>query len=272
MGAGDGMPAASPPRPCLALALAGRHKTHVERAEYDLMDAAEDGMWWYRAAHARILDALRDRPGPGGALLDAGCGTGGLLRRLRAELPKLDAVGLDYLADAARRAAAKSGRPVTAGDANGLPFPDASFGAAISIDVICHASVTPERALAELHRVLRPGGTLVLNLPAYEWMRSAHDVRVHNARRFTRGGAARLLATAGFTAIEGRYWNGLLLPLMALQRKVLSRGPDAPSDVAEFPPWVDAVLHGVSDAERRLARLGLRIPAGGSVLMLATRP
>jgi hypothetical protein len=95
---------------------------------------------------------------------------------------------------------------------------------------------------------------------------------VHNARRFTRGGAARLLEAAGFAAIDGRYWNGLLLPLMALQRKVLSRGPDAPSDVAEFPPWVDAVLHGVSDAERRLARLGLKVPAGGSVLMLATRP
>jgi SAM-dependent methyltransferase len=241
----------------------------VERAEYDLMDAAEDGMWWYRAAHARVLDALRERPGAPGPLLDAGCGTGGLLRRLRHDLPARDAVGLDYLADAARRAAAKSGRPVTAGDANRLPFPDGSFGAAVSIDVICHAGVTPERALAELHRVLRPGGTLVLNLPAYDWLRSAHDVRVHNARRFTRTGAARLLEAAGFTAVAGRYWNGLLLPLMALQRKVRGRRPDAPSDVTEFPPWIDAALHAVSEVERRLR---LPMPGGGSVLMLATRP
>ena len=244
----------------------------MERAEYDLMDAAEEGMWWYRAAHARVLDALRERPGAAGPLLDAGCGTGGLLRRLRAEAPWRAAVGLDYLADAARRAARKSGLPVTAGDANRLPFPDASFGAAVSIDVICHAGVTPPRALAELHRVLRPGGTLVLNLPAYEWLRSAHDARVHNARRFTRGGAARLLEDAGFVGVVGRYWNALLLPLMALQRKVLSRRPDAPSDVTEFPPWVDATLHAVSETERRLARLGLPMPGGGSVLMLATRP
>lgn len=260
------------PRGRLAGAFARRQKAGVDPAEYALMDAAEDGMWWYRAAHARVLDALRERPGAPGPLLDAGCGTGGLLRRLAAELAERAPVGLDYLAEAARRAAAKSGRPVTAGDANRLPFPDASFGAAISIDVICHAGVEPSRALAELHRVLRPGGTLVLNLPAYEWLTSAHDRRVHNARRFTRRGAARLLEGAGFGQVAGRYWNGLLLPLMVVQRKILQRRPDAPSDVADFPPWVDATLHAISEIERRLGLIGVRMPAGGSVLMLATRP
>jgi SAM-dependent methyltransferase len=244
----------------------------VEPAEYDLMDAAEDGMWWYRAAHARLVDALRERPGAPGPLLDAGCGTGGFLQRLARLDPLRETVGLDFLPGAARRAADKSGRPVTAGDVNRLPFPDAAFGAAISVDVICHAGVDPAGTLAELHRVLRPGGTLVLNLPAYEWLRSAHDARVHNARRFTRAGAARLLEAAGFTAIVGRYWNGLLLPLMALQRKVLHRRPDAPSDVTNFPPWIDLSLHAVSEAERWLGLRGLGMPGGGSVLLLATRP
>jgi ubiquinone/menaquinone biosynthesis C-methylase UbiE len=244
----------------------------VEPAEYALMDSAEDGMWWYRAAHARVLDALRERPGARGPLLDAGCGTGGMLRRFARDLPEREPVGLEYLPDAARRALAKSGRPVAAGDANRLPFPDASFGAAISIDVICHAGVDQAKALAELHRVLRPGGTLVLNLPAYEWLRGAHDVRVHNARRYTRAGAVALLRQAGFEAVSGRYWNGLLLPLMALQRKVLQRRPDAPSDVTDFPPWIDATLHAVSEIERWLGARGITMPAGGSVLMLATRP
>jgi ubiquinone/menaquinone biosynthesis C-methylase UbiE len=243
----------------------------VEPAEYALMDAAEDGMWWYRAAHARVVDALRERPGTPGPLLDAGCGTGGLMRRVAEELPSLAPVGLDFVPDAAARAARKSGRPVTAGDTNRLPFPDASFGAAVSIDVICHAGVEPSVALAELHRVLRPGGTLVLNLPAFDWLRSAHDVRVHNARRFTARGATRQLQAAGFTRIAARYWNGLLLPLMVLQRKVLQRRPDSPSDVTEFPPWVDATLHAVSEVERRIAPV-LPMPAGGSVLVVATRP
>lgn len=259
------------PRERLAVARTGRHKGRVEPAEYDLMDAAEDGMWWYRAAHARVLDALRARPGAPGPLLDAGCGTGGLMRRVADELPASAPVGLDFMPQAAARAARKSGRPVTAGDTNRLPFPDASFGAAVSIDVICHAGVDPAVALAELHRVLRPGGTLVLNLPAYEWLTSAHDVRVHNARRFTAGGARRLAEAAGFVRIAARYWNGLLLPLMILQRKVLHRRPDAPSDVTEFPRWVDATLHAVSELERRISPV-LPMPAGGSVLLVATRP
>lgn len=271
-----GSPGARLPRARRAAALPlpppGVTTPPVDPAEYDLMDAAEGGMWWYRAAHARVLDALRARPGAAGPLLDAGCGTGGLLRRLAEEMRERDSIGLDFMPEAARRAAAKSGRPVTAGDANRLPFPDASFGAAVSIDVLCHAGVDPARALAELRRVLRPGGTLILNLPAYEWLRSAHDLRVHNARRFTRGGAARMLREAGFVAVEGRYWNGLLLPLMALQRKVLQRRPDAPSDVTDFPLWLDASLHAVSEIERRIGARGIAMPGGGSVLMLATRP
>jgi len=243
----------------------------VEPAEYDLMDAAEERMWWYRALHARVLDTLARRPGPAGAVLDAGCGTGGLMRRL-ARLGR-PLVGLDVKPAAAFRAAAKSGAAAVAGDANRLPFADGAFAALVSCDVLCHRAVDPAAALTEFRRVLMPGGTLLLNLPAYAWMRSAHDERVHNARRYTASGARAMLAAAGFAAVEARYWNALLLPLMILERKVL-RADTAhdSSDVRPFPPWLDAALHGVTAAERALGRLGLRYPAGGSILLVATRP
>jgi SAM-dependent methyltransferase len=237
------------------------------------MDAVEDRMWWYRAAHAQVIGALARRPGPAHTpLLDAGCGTGGLLRRLRDEFAGRALFGIDYHGAAARRAAEKSGSAVAAGDVNALPFADGAFGAAASVDVLCHRLVEPARALAELRRILAPGGTVVLNLPAFEWLKSAHDAHVHTARRFTAGDAAVLLRDAGFVAVETRYWNSLLLPLMVLQRKVLAARSDAPSDVAPFPPWLDRALHGVTVVERRLSGLGLRYPAGGSVLAVATRP
>jgi SAM-dependent methyltransferase len=244
----------------------------VEQAEYALMDAVEDGMWWYRAIHARVLDALARYPGPpGGPVLDAGCGTGGMLRHLAGEGART-LVGLEYNREAAARARTKSGAAVVAGTLNALPFPDGAFAAAVSLDVLSHRAVEPDRALAELRRVLMPGGILVLNLPAFEWLRSAHDIRVHNARRFTAPEAREMLRVAGFGTVDARYWNALLLPLMVLQRKVLVRKDDAASDVAPFPPWLDAMLHGVTGLERRLGALGLRYPAGGSVLAVARRP
>ena len=81
-----------------------------------------------------------------------------------------------------------------------------------------------------------------------------------------------MVAEAGFAAVAARYWNGLLLPLMAVQRKILSRNPDAPSDVTHFPPWIDRTLLAVSEADRWLTAHGLPMPGGGSVLVLATRP
>ena len=237
----------------------------MEQAEYALMDAAEDHMWWYRALHRRLTDALT---GVGGSVLDAGCGTGGLLGRLGVERPDLRPVGVEWSEPAAARAAAKSGAPVVRGSVNALPFGDATFDAAIAADLLCHGAVDPAQALAELLRVLRPGGRLIVNMPAYSWLLSDHDRLVHNVRRCTVSQLRALIQGAGFIRVEATYWNGLLLPLMVVQRKLRRRNA-AVSDVAPFPPWLDAMFHAITEIERRLP---FCLPAGGSVLATAERP
>jgi SAM-dependent methyltransferase len=244
----------------------------VEPVEYRLMDAVEDGMWWYRAVHARVLDELSDRPGAPGPVLDAGCGTGGLLRRLAATTPGRPLIGIEFNPEAALRARQKSGAEVIVGTVNQLPLGDASVGAILSVDVLCHGGVDEAAALSEYRRVMSPGATLILNLPAYAWLSSAHDRRVHTVRRYTARGIAALLTRAGFGMIRTRYWNSLLFPLMVLQRKVLARRQDHTSDVAPFPEWLNSGFNAVTEAERSLARAGLRWPGGGSVLAVATRP
>ncbi len=237
----------------------------MEPDEYARMNAAEGQMWWYRALHARLFDALGDRPGP---LLDAGCGTGGFLAALAVARPGADAIGLEWHPLAAPIAAAKSRFPVARGSINELPFADASFAAVIAADVLCHAAVDPAHALAEIRRVLRPRGRLIVNMPAYRALLSAHDARVHNARRMNIPETRAMLRLGGFTVLRARYWNTILLPLMIARRKILPP-PRERSDVAAFPPWLDRMFHVVTELERR-SRFPL--PAGGSVLAIAERP
>lgn len=244
----------------------------MERAEYHRMAALEDTMWWYRALHAGMIDRLDHSALPPGApVLDAGCGTGGLLARLARARPDLALAGLEFDPEAARLAQAKTGLAVIVGSVNAMPYDDGSFQAIVSADVLCHAGVQEDAALAEFRRCLRPGGRLLLNLPAYQWMASAHDAHVHNARRYTARGAHRLVMAAGFTSVSTGYWNSLLFPLMLLHRLVAGRG-QAESDVRPFPAWQDRLFFSVTAVERRLFGPGAGLPFGGSVWVWASKP
>jgi SAM-dependent methyltransferase len=244
----------------------------LETQEYARMAAVEDGMWWYTALHAQMLRALVETPGPTARpLLDAGCGTGGLLRRLAAALPGRARLGLEVMPEAALLARARGQAPVCVGSVNLMPVADGAMGAVVSADVLCHRMVDPQVALAEFRRVLAPGGVLVLNLPAFQWLLSAHDRAVHNTRRYTAGELTRLLQQAGFRVRRVRYWNFLLFPLMVLQRKVLARGAAA-SDVHPYPPPIEAVFRALTALERGLMRLHLAPPFGGSVIAVAEKP
>lgn len=241
-------------------------------------------MWWYRALHTRLLDRIARLGLPAGArLLDAGCGTGGLLARLAVLRPDLDLQGLEYDAEAAALARAKLdlARPpgrdpgkLQVGSVNAMPYGDGQFDTIVSADVLCHAAVDEPAALAEFLRCLTPGGTLLLNLPAYQWMASAHDVHVHNKRRYTLGQARSRLVAAGFTAVSGGYWNSLLFPLMLLHRLTAGKGEGEGegSDVKPFPAWQDRLFHAVTVIEQRLAGIGLQLPFGGSVWIEAKKP
>ncbi len=241
----------------------------MESTEYATMDAVEARMWWYRALHARLRAALAEQQDEAaGPVLDAGCGTGGFLATLPPAYAPGTVFGLEWNDLAAATAAAKSGRPIARGSINELPFAANAFRAVIAADVLCHAAVDPAQALGEIRRVLRPGGRLIVNMPAYRFLMSAHDVQVHNARRMTAGETRTMLEDAGFRVLRARYWNGFLLPLMVIQRKILARSSDR-SDVAAFPPWLDRTLHGMTELERRLR---IPLPAGGSVLAIAERP
>lgn len=244
----------------------------MEAAEYELMHAVEDRMWWYRGLRRLVADQLAralSRSPAAGPVLDAGCGTGGMLRVLGASVAGHPTVGLDFNPVAAGMARGKAGRPVMSASVNEMPVGDGKLGGYISLDVLCHANVDPVVALKEAHRCLGPGAITVLNLPAYAWMFSAHDRRTQNARRFNRGEACALLAGTGFRVIRATYWNTILFPLMLVHR--LIERDDAESDVKEYPRWLDAIFSSALAVERAVIGAGLSLPFGGSLLVVAAR-
>jgi SAM-dependent methyltransferase len=146
-----------------------------------------------------------------------------------------------------------------------MPFGSAEFDIVVSADVLCHKSVDPTTALSEIRRVLKPGGTIILNMPAFQWMYSTHDIHVHTRERVTAQQLRQWLKAAGFADVSTHYWNSILFPLMALRRKVLA-GPNSPSDVSAYPWWQDALFFGATEIERKLP---FHLPAGGSVMAVA---
>src|SRR4051812_48943940 len=98
----------------------------MEPAEYALMDAEEDRMWWYRALHTHLCSTLDDTRG---RILDAGCGTGGFLTVLHTLRPDLIRIGVEWDASAAARSRSKSKAAIARGSVNTLPFAADSFDA-----------------------------------------------------------------------------------------------------------------------------------------------
>ena len=243
----------------------------MERREYESLAAVEERGWWFQGLHANLIRAWQDRCAPArdAVLLDAGCGTGGLLTRLAEAAPLARRYGIEFDPGAAETARDKSGAALMVASVLAPPLAPRSCDAIFSADVLCHRGVEPAEALAALAPCLKAQGLLLLNLPAYRWLFSGHDLAVDNVRRFGAGEVRALLRAAGFVEIRIGYWNSLLLPLMVAQL-LINRG--ARSDVALLPPLLERLFGSILRCEMALARGGLRLPFGGSILATAVKP
>jgi len=246
----------------------------VEREQYDLMFAQEERHWWYvgmRRISAALLDGYPPRTDARGPLsiLDAGCGSGGMTRFLRrwggvtgVDLAR-EALGLARMRGLARLARASVGA---------LPFLPASFDVVTSFDVLYHLNVSDDlAALRELHRVLRPGGVLLIRLPAYDWIRGAHDDAVHTRHRYTRAELSAKLEDVGFRLEHATYANSILFPLAPVKRYLEHRnGTQEATDLWRPPAPVNRLLADLLGLEAAVAR-SVGLPWGLSVFGVARR-
>jgi SAM-dependent methyltransferase len=234
---------------------------------------AEPRHFWFRGLRRYARTLIGRRLSPGARILDAGCGTGynlGWLARYGG------AVGVD-LSPKALAFAAAGRRPVARASVTRLPFADDTFDLVTSFDVIYSLGDDDEAAaLAEMWRVVRPGGFVLVNAAALDSLRGSHSVLTREVRRYTRARLRARLERAGFRVTRLTATNASTLPIaLAVRWRQRRRGAETHVSVREFEPPpgpVNAALAGLLAAEAWLIGRGLDLPVGSSVMALAEKP
>jgi SAM-dependent methyltransferase len=234
---------------------------------------AERDHFWFRGFRRFVAPLLERASGGRRDLrtLDCGCGTGhnlALLRRFGS------AAGIDLTLSGLRYAAARGDRQVAQASAARLPFADETFDLVTSFDVIYSLPDEVERAaVAEMFRVLKPGGHLVLSAAALESLRGNHSVLSREIRRYSKASLARVLERAGFRLQWMSYTHATILPLLfalRLAQRIIGY-EESPAEISVPLAPVNRMLSGLLAVEAGALRY-VGMPAGSSVLCLARKP
>ncbi len=238
-----------------------------------LIDAARSH-WWYRGRE-RVVRAVAHplaRLGPEALVIDVGSGGGGPARGV---FPHARIVAVDLSVQALKAYTGADGGVVA--DALHLPCRTGQPAAICAFDVLEHLP-DDRQALRAWWEMLPPGGWLVLTVPAYRWLWSAHDRVNGHYRRYQAHHLRRLLATSGFRAVRMTYFNTVLLPGVAAVRwaqRLLGREAaqirDGELDFGyRIPRWMERMCEASFSLESRWVRWA-DLPAGVSICAVARR-
>lgn len=228
--------------------------------------------WWYRGRR-RIIAAELDRlPLPAGAqVLDAGCGSG----RTMQELTSYGQVrGIELSPEAAELARRRAHGEVKIGRLEELPWESDTFDVVTCLDVIEHTP-NDRLTLTELQRVTRPGGFLLVTVPAYPALWSYHDEANHHYRRYSRRMLRASATGAGWRVERMTSFNSVLLAPAAAVRLVQRRRATQngqSSDLHVGPAWLNDVLERPMALEASWLARGHTLPAGLSLLAVLSKP
>ena len=242
----------------------------MEPKEYEIMYRAEESHWWYRGMSAITERMMETYFSPGALphILDAGCGTGGGILFLS----RYGTVtGVDISSDAVRFCSERGCKKVVKGSVMALPFLSETFDLVTSFDILYFEKIDDRVALREASRVLRPGGKMIVRVPAFNWLRGTHDIKVSTRHRYTLRELAGKMAQSGFEIELINYANTILFPAAALKRLLEKwMPPQRDSDITLEMGIFSKILNLCLLVESRVITKW-RFPFGLSVIALARK-
>ncbi len=248
----------------------------MKHEEYERMYRFEDRYWWFVARRHLITSLLQTYYPRDGRLhiLDIGCGTGAMLDELA---PFGPVVGADFSPEALQFCVTRGvGANLARADVRRLPFADASFDVVTAMDIVEHID-DDKAASCEIFRVLRPGGRLLVTVPAFSSLWSEHDEALHHHRRYTVPRLKDLFQRVGLTVDKVSYTVTTLFPAIWMFRQVSNLLPKQRADgeknanLIHFSAPVNAALLALSQWETRLVHRR-NLPFGVTVVCIARKP
>lgn len=225
----------------------------------------EETHWWF-VGRRLILDALLGERALSGRLLDLGCGSGAMLRRLRA---RATCVGMDRSTLALRYGREQGLTALAQGDVGAPPFRSGAFQTILLCDVIEHVD-DDLQVLREAARLAGAGARVVISVPAWQFLWSPHDETFGHKRRYTASELERQVRAAGLVPQRITYTHCFVFPIAALWRRLRRRRPAGSHDFVPLPRWIGALLVAIYRLEAALLRR-IDLPFGVSVACIAAR-
>lgn len=239
----------------------------MEPKEYEKMYQMEETHWWFVSKRNLVRSFLEKTDG---YILDIGCGTGANLKSF-SNFGKV--IGID-VSPLAMSFSSRRGCPyLVRASADNLPFKDNIFDAVTLLDVLYHRMVERDKgAMAEVSRIVKQDGRIIITDSALEFLRSAHDAAVHGMRRYNKKNLRQVVQDAGFRIERLTYINFLLFPLVfviRLWKKFFRRETDS-SDLKPVYPILNNILLKVQELEGLLLRF-FNLPVGSSIFCVARK-
>lgn len=246
----------------------------MEKTLLDDINEVEETHWWYRARRdiifdwvKRIMPAYRDP-----RILDIGCGTGFNINHLH-QLGYNQVIGLDFSPESLAYCHSHQLKALIRSNAEKLPIQTSCHDVILMLDILEHLR-DDRNALSEIFRVLKPDGSLIIFVPAFQFLWSFQDEISHHQRRYTATELKEKIVQAGFELTKLTYVNSLLFPIVWFGRILLRVFPKhfkITSESQMNPPWMNGLLYRIFLLESSLLRIG-DLPVGVSILCICKKP
>jgi SAM-dependent methyltransferase len=241
----------------------------MEKSEYQRMYMLETSFWWYKVLHELVEGFVSKNRKSDMKMLDAGCGTGRMMEILE-KYGKI--TGIDYSDDAIGFCEKRGLKNLIKGDLNDYNFEKDNYDAIVCLDVLYHADIKDDLSvLKKFYSSLKKDGILILNLPAFDYLKRSHDVVVHAKKRYRKRAFVSELKTIGFSVHRSGYRLPHLYFIILVSKLFQGKSNPNESDLKPISGWINSLLYQFGKVENWMIKHQFSFPVGSSLFVIAKK-